>query len=792
MNKKQLSEADIRTKFILPSILNSGWDRDKQIREEKAITAGRITIAGKTIKRGKQKIPDYILYYKPHIPLAIVEAKDNNHPIGNGLQQAEEYAELLKLPFVFSSNGDGFIFLDRETQKEIELSLEEFPTPKDLWEKYKEYNGISEDIEEIVASDYHLEAEGKQPRYYQEIAINKVVESVAKGKKRALLVMATGTGKTFTAFQILWRLREGWKKTGKKNPRILYMADRNILVDDPKRRDFKPLSKVAVKVGKRKIDPSYEMYFALYQGVSGNEEQMKIYKNLPKDFFDIILVDECHRGSARDNSAWREILNYFKPATQIGLTATPKETTEISNMEYFGEPVYTYSLKQGIEDGFLAPYRVIKVAIDKDVYGFRPKKGEKDKYGNEIPDFVYTNREYDRTLVLEKRCEVVAKKITEFLKNTNRMDKTIIFCVDIEHAERMRRALKNENLDMSKKNSKYVRKITGDEKNAKADLDDFMDPSIHYPVIVTTSKLLTTGVDVQTCKLIVLDSNINSITEFKQIIGRGTRINEDYEKFYFTIMDFRNVTNHFADKDFDGDPVQVKMFKEGEEIKPEDIFEDSDELKEGERIIHKPDVTIYDAGENPKKFYIQDAEVSVINDSYQYLDPNGKLITESIFDYTKKGIKEKFRTIDEFLKNWNILDQKRALVEELNKYGLNLDCLAEQIPNGKQYDPFDLILHVAYGEKPKTRSERAKKVKKDSYWNKYGEEARKVISALLDKYSDEGLENLEDARVLQVIPLNRFGRPLEIMKLFGGKEGYRMMIKEIERRLYQENVVRKS
>ncbi|MBW6442747.1 DEAD/DEAH box helicase family protein [Patescibacteria group bacterium] len=786
MNKKEMSETDIRTKYITPAILNAGWDLHKQIREEKPITDGRITIAGKTIKRGKRKIPDYILYYKPHIPLAIVEAKDNKHNLGNGIQQAEEYAGLLKIPFVFSSNGDAFIFLDTETGKEREITLDQFPSPKELWEKYKEYNKITEDIEEIVESEYHIEPEGKKPRYYQEIATNKVVEAVAKGKDRVLLVMATGTGKTYTAFQILWRLREGWKKKGKKNPRILYLADRNVLVDDPKRKDFKPLSKVAVKVSKRKIDPSYELYFALYQGVSGNEEQMKIYKNLSKDFFDIVVVDECHRGSAREDSAWKEILEYFSSSIQIGLTATPKETKNISNIEYFGDPVYTYSLKQGIEDGFLAPYRVIKVALDKDVHGYRPKKGEKDKYGNEIPDGVYTNREYDRTLVLEKRSEIVAKKITEFLKNTNRMDKTIVFCVDIEHADRMRRALKNENSDMYKKNNKYIRKITGDEKSAQSDLYSFMDPSSNYPVIVTTSKLLTTGVDVQTCKLIVLDSQINSMTEFKQIIGRGTRIEESYEKHFFTIMDFRNVSNKFADPDFDGDPVQVKTFSVDEEIKPEEIVEGSETLEEGERIIyHQPDATIKNEENKIKKFYVKETEVNVINDSYQYLDPSGRLITESIIDYTKKGINKKFRTMDEFLQKWNILDQKRALFDELEKEGLYLDNLREEIPNGKDYDPFDLILHIAYGKKPLTRSERAKKVKKDSYFDKYGKEAREVIESLLQKYEDEDLDNLEDPEVLRVDPLRNFGRPLEIMKLFGGKSGYQTMVKEIEERLYK-------
>jgi len=593
--------------------------------------------------------------------------------------------------------------------------------------------------------------------------------------------MATGTGKTYTAFQIIWRLRNGWKKATKaQNPRILYLADRNVLINQTMVNDFKPFSKVMTKVGKRKVDKAFEIYMALYQGLTGEEEWKNIYKEFSKDFFDIIIVDECHRGSARADSSWRKILEHFNSATQIGLTATPKETNKISNIDYFGEPVYTYSLKQGIEDGFLAPYRVLKVVLDRDVQGYRPPRGKLDKYWREIPDQYYNTKDFDRTLVINERTKIVAKRITSFLSNTNRMDKTIVFCIDIEHAERMRQALVNENKDLIKKNKKYIVRITGDDKIGKAELDNFIDPSSKYPVIAVTPKLMTTGVDAQTCKLIVLDTNINSITEFKQIIGRGTRIREDYGKHYFTIMDFRKVTHLFADPDFDGEPVQLVMYNGGEVPLPEE----NQELEEGERILVSPDISIREGKDEVKKYYVNDVPVSIINEVIQYHDSSGKLITEELRDYTKKTLSKEFRSLNDFISKWNILDQKRALIEELENKGLILDALREEIPNGKDYDPFDLILHIGYGKKPLTRSERAKKIKKDSYFDKYGKKAREVIDALLNKYSDEGIENLENAEVLRVEPLRNFGRPLEIMKLFGGKEGYKRMVKEVEKRLY--------
>src|SRR3990167_6505789 len=778
MNKKQMSEEDIKLNFITPALIdNKKWDK-KQIRMNVYFTDGNIIVAGKTVKRGQRNFADYILEHKPNIPLAVIEAKDNNHSIGEGIQQGIGYAEKLDLPFVFTSNGDGFIFHDRSTGKETEISLSEFPDPKKLWEKYKQYKGITKNIEDTVTADYFYEPGFKQPRYYQRIAINRTVEAVAKGQKRELLVLATGTGKTYVAFQTIWRLRQaGFAK------RVLYLADRNILIDQPKNNDLKPLSKVITKITKRKADPSYEVYLALYQAVSAEEDIKNIYKQFSPEFFDLIIVDECHRGSAKSDSQWREVLEYFKSATQIGMTATPKETKDTSNIDYFGKPLYTYSLRQGIEDGFLAPYKVIKVAIDKDVHGYRLKKGELYKFGHKIPDFVYTNKEFDRTLVIDERTEVVAKKITEFLKNTDRFSKTIVFCVDIEHAERMRQALVNENSDLYKQNSKYIMRITGDNNIGKKQVDNFIDPASRYPVIVTTSKLMNTGVDAQTCKLIVLDAPIQSMTEFKQIIGRGTRIREDYGKHYFTIMDFRNVTNLFADPDFDGEPIQIYTIKTDQEVKEQQTKEEA--LENGERILVSPSIAYSEEEENVKKYYVKETEVKVINERVQYHDSQGKLITESLTDYTKKNVKNKFRSLNDFIQQWNIIDQKEVIIEELEDQGLLLDALMEEIPNGKEYDPFDLIIHIAYGQKPLTRKQRASKVQKDAYFNKYGEKARKVIGVLLEKYGEEGIENLENPEVLKVSPLNKLGRPLEIMKLFGGVAGYKNMIKEIGRRLYK-------
>ncbi len=564
MNKKDLSEADIKAKFITPAILKSGWDEQTQIGREVYFTDGRIYVKGKITARGKRKFADYILFYKPNVPIAIIEAKDNKHSVKSGIQQALNYANTLDIPCVFSSNGDGFYFHDKtatDGKIEKELSLDEFPSPQELWEKYKKYRGIeSEEVERVASQDYFLDNSGRKPRYYQQIAINRTIEAVAKGQKRIILVMATGTGKTYTAFQIIYRL---WKSGAKK--RVLFLADRTSLIDQTARGDFRHFKDAMTIIKHKKIDTAYNIYLALYQGLSDSKSE-DAYKKFSPDFFDLVIVDECHRGSAREDSKWREILEYFYNATHIGLTATPKETTEVSNIDYFGEPIYTYSLKQGIDDGFLAPYKVVKVTLDIDAEGWRPPKGFLDKNGNPVEDRIYNRTDFDKNIVVDERRELVAKKITEFLKGYDRFAKTIVFCIDIEHAEGMRTALANANADFFKQNNKYVMQITGDNEEGKRELDNFINPSERYPVIATTSKLMTTGVDAQTCKLIVLDSNIGSMTEFKQIIGRGTRINEEYGKTYFTIMDFRNVTNLFADPDFDGNPVMIKQVGEDDDL----------------------------------------------------------------------------------------------------------------------------------------------------------------------------------------------------------------------------------
>lgn len=698
MNKKQMSEQDIRTKYITPAILAAGWDRDLQIREEVSFTKGKITVRRKIVKRGEQKRADYILYWKPNIPLAIVEAKDNNHRIADGMEQALNYAEILDIPFVFTSNGDGFSFYDKtaEHNVQIELALDQFPSPEELWARYKKFKGITDASEKVVAQDYYYNPnDDRKPRYYQCNAINRAVEAVASGQNRLLLTMATGTGKTYTAFQIIYRL---WKSRTKK--RILFLADRNVLVDDPMRKDFKFFNadsnnRKMTKIRDKKVDKAYEVYFAIYQGVTGQVGFADTYKEFSPDFFDLIIVDECHRGSAKDDSAWRKILEYFKNATQIGMTATPKETKDTSNIEYFGEPIYTYTLRQGIEDGFLAPYKVVRVGIDKDLEGYRPTKGKRDKYGIEIEDREYNIKDYDKNLVLEKRTELVAKRVSDFLKkNNSRFAKTIFFCVDIDHAARMAQALRNENGDLVRQNPKYVVQMTSGSEGVK-ELENFMTADEPYPVLVTTSKLLTTGVDADTVKFIVLDSNINSMTEFKQIIGRGTRINEEHDKLYFTIIDFRNVTKLFADKDFDGDPVKVKETdgeiptEETEEPPTEDIPQGEVPKEDGREI--PPDVTFDPDDDTPKrvKYYVNDVPVSIINERVQYLDADGKLITESLVDYTRKNIRKEYATLDEFLQRWNSAQKKTAIVEELEQKGIFFEELREEI--SKDLDPSTLF-----------------------------------------------------------------------------------------------------
>lgn len=779
MDKKKLTERDICSKFITPAIINAGWDLHTQIREEVSFTKGRIIVRGKLHTRGEQKRADYILYYKSNIPIAVIEAKDNTHSVGSGMQQALNYAETLGIPFVFSSNGDAFLMHDRTsfaTNTEEELAIDAFPSPAELWHRYCSWKGIAtEQARQTVEMPYYDDGTSRSPRYYQASAINNTIEAVAKGQQRILLVMATGTGKTYTAFQIIWRL---WKSGTKK--RILFLADRNILVDQTKNNDFKPFGAAMTKITKRQIDKSYEIYLSLYQAVTGNEEDKNIYKQFSPDFFDLIVIDECHRGSAAEDSAWREVLEYFSNATHVGLTATPKETKDVSSITYFGEPVYRYTLKQGIEDGFLAPYKVVRIDIDRDLQGWRPTSGQTDKNGQLIEDRIYNQADMDRALVLEKRTQLVAEKITEYLTTTNPYAKTIVFCDDIDHAERMRQALVNLNPNRVKENRKYVMRITGDENEGKAELGNFINPEERYPVIATTSKLMTTGVDAQTCKLVVLDQHIKSMTEFKQIIGRGTRINEDYGKYWFTIMDFKKATELFADKDFDGEPVVIFEPKAGESPVPPD--------EDGVNGVEPQDVDIPDITGGPDKpegrikYVVGNVEVRVVAQRVQYYGPEGKLITESLKDYTRSAVRKDFASLDAFLRTWTNAERKAALIQELEQHGVLIDALAEEV--GKDFDPFDLVCHIAFDQPPLTRRERAEQVKKRNYFAKYAIQARNVLEALLDKYADTGVENIEDIKVLTLDPFKSMGSAPELISAFGGKSAYLQALKELEHQLY--------
>lgn len=800
MHKKTLSERDICTKFITPALEHAGWDKISQVLEEVSFTDGRIYVRGKMTARGERKRADYILYYKSNIPVAIIEAKDNKHTVGAGIQQALGYAKILDIPCVFSSNGDGFLFHDRTASGgniETELALEDFPSPEQLWEKYKQYKGIvTPEAEKIAAQDYYFDGSGRNPRYYQQIAINRTVEAVARGQNRLLLVMATGTGKTYTAFQIIHRL---WRSGTKK--RILFLADRTALIDQTKRGDFRHFRDKMTTVQHRQIDKSYEIYLALYQGLSGADPDANVYRQFSPDFFDLIVIDECHRGSANDDSAWREILTYFKNATHIGLTATPRETNVTSTTEYFGEPVFTYSLKQGIDDGFLAPYRVVRIGLDIDLEGWRPPKGFLDKQGKPVEDRIYNRTDFDRTLVVEERRKLVAKKISEFLKGYDRFAKTIVFCNDIEHAQGLTQYLKNENADLVALNHKYVMQITGDNDEGKKELDKFTNPEERYPVIATTSELMTTGVDAQTCKVIVLDSEIKSMTKFKQIIGRGTRINEEYGKMYFTILDFRNVTDLFADPDFDGDPIRVKPVAQGDDLSLVVLEEEENKLKvldeaTGEEIIFQKAEIRYPDGSHVAGFWtthepavprekvvVNGIDVSVLVSREMYFDQNGKPITSSLKDHTRQLIQGQYASLDDFLQKWNAAGKKEALVQELREQGVLVDQLMDAV--GRQLDLFDLVCHVAFDQPPLTRRERALNVKKRNYFTRYGEQARKVLEALLDKYADEGVENIESAEVLKVSPFDEIGSPLEIVSAFGGKENYQQAVKELENELYR-------
>jgi type I restriction enzyme, R subunit len=775
--KKELSEIDICDLFITPAIKDAGWDQLKQIRREVTLTPGPIVVRGNMSSRNKKKkkFADYVLSQEPGIPIAVVEAKDNNHKVSHGMQQALGYAEILKVPSVFSSNGDAFASHNKKPiageDIETEIPLQSFPSPAELWNRYKNFRGIKDKDEGLVVQPYHLDPSGKEPRYYQIEAINRVIEAVASEKRRVLLAMATGTGKTYTTFQIIWRL---WK--AKTVRRVLFLVDRNILADQTLVNDFKPFGSVMTKIKKRKIDPSYEIHLGLYQALTGPDEEDKIFKNVSPDFFDLIVIDECHRGSAAEDSAWREILDYFSGAIHIGLTATPKETKYISNTTYFGEPVYTYSLKQGIEDGFLAPYKVVRIDIDKDIHGWTPPTGMTDDLGEEIEQRTYNQADMDRILVLNQRTKLVANRIMQLLNATDPYAKTIIFCEDIDHAERMRKAIVNAAGQIALDNPKYVMRITGDSNEGKAELDNFIDPESKFPVIATTSELLTTGVDAVTCKLIVLDKNIKSLTSFKQIIGRGTRIDEENNKFFFTIMDFKKATEAFRDPDFDGEPVVIYEPDDGDDPVPPDPPDDPDG---GEGGGDGED------GEGVQKIHVSGVPAKIIAERIEYLGPDGTLITESYKDFSRKQIQSEFESLDEFIRRWNGAEKKQAIIDALEEYGIVLDNLAEVV--GKEYGDFDLICHIAFDQPPLTRKERANNVKKRNYFAKYGEQARSVLNALLDKYANEGISTIETAKVLKLKPFSDMGTPVEIINdIFGGKESYETALEELEQQLYKQ------
>lgn len=766
----QYSEEDIKLKFITPAI-TCKWDKMKQVTMEYSFTDGRVIVRGNLTTRGSKKRADYLLSIRPNLPLAIVEAKDDSHSLGAGMQQGIEYAEVLDVPFVYSSNGSGFLEHDMLTGKEREISLDDFPTPEELWERYKIGKNLTETEEKVVCEPYYYAMGDKKPRYYQRIAVNRAVDAVAKGLNRILITMATGTGKTFTAFQIVWRL---WKSGAKK--KILYLADRNILVDQTMTNDFKPFEKYMTKVTDKKLDSSYEIYFALYQQLVSNDKDdvLKILKQFKRDFFDLVIVDECHRGSAKEDSQWRNVLEYFNTATHIGMTATPKETKDVSNIDYFGKPIYTYSLKQGIDDGFLAPYKVIRVGLNTDLQGYRPEAGKLDVNGQEVEDREYNSRDFDRKIIIDERTQEVAQRITRFLKENDRFAKTIVFCVDIEHAERMRQALINENTDIVKNNPRYIMRITGDNAEGKAQLDNFIAVDEKYPTIVTTSKLMTTGVDCKTCKLIVLENNISSMTEFKQIIGRGTRLNPKYGKEYFTIMDFREACRLFADPDFDGEP-DGEDFEGGKKNPP----------------IPKPHPPIPEPPTPPTnpKVRVRGVDVEIISERVQYYDKDGKLIVESLKDYTKRNILEKYATLDVFLRKWNETSKKQAIVDELKEDGILLEALRNEAraknPEVDKMDDFDLVCHLAYDKKPLTKAERAKNVKKRDYLNKYSELAQKVLNALLDHYMNEGIEDLGGTEILDLEEFKKIASKPKIVKEFGGKQAYLSAIKELEEELYK-------
>lgn len=774
--KHQMTEEDIKLQYITPAIL-SKWSREK-ITMETQITDGKINLKGNFVFREKPKRADYILYLSANNPIAVVEAKDNTHSISHGLQQAMTYARMLDVPFAYSSNGDGFVEHDFLTGQEREFGLDEFPTEQELVARYKQESDLTTKQEIILEQPYYTSQNTYPPRYYQRIAINRTVDAIARGQQRLLLVMATGTGKTYTAFQIVYRmLRSGLKR------KILYLADRNILVDQSIQQDFAPLEKVIHKINVAKDDKStitsHEVYFSLYQQLVGDDDKEHFSELFSPDFFDLIIVDECHRGSAKEESRWRRILDYFQSATQIGMTATPKETKYISNLYYFGEPIYTYSLKEGIEDGFLAPFKVINIMTDIGE-GWRPRKGQKDINGIEIPDRIYTNSDYDYNIIIEDRIQQVAEEITKYLKSTDRMAKTIVFCATEDAAERMRMALVNLNSDMVKENPDYVVRITGSDDYGKSKLKYFISVSSPYPVIATTSKLLSTGADCKMTKLIVLDEMIGSMTEFKQIIGRGTRLREKEGKTHFVVMDFRNVTRLFADPDWDG-PIEINEgFIPG--AKPNDTKDTPEGTDTGEseglpEPKHKPIVDKHGC------------KVQIIHKTVSVYDANGKLLRqESIVDYTKENIRGEYASLDNFIRQWSAQEKKEKIRDLLHEKGIDLELLKEE-QNMTDVDDFDFICHVAFDKKPLTRKERANNVKKRDFFSKYSGVAREVLEALLDKYMNTGIYEIEKTEILKLDPFLKLGKPAKIAGYFGGKEGYLKAVQELEQAIYTDEVI---
>ncbi|MDO4607187.1 MAG: DEAD/DEAH box helicase family protein [Bowdeniella nasicola] len=791
----RLTEEDVKQRFITPAIVEgAGWAREQLFME--AFTPGQIHVQGTRTRRGKARKADYVLRAKgTGKMLAVVEAKDGSHSVGAGMQQALAYAEKLDAPFAYASNGEGFLEHDLLTGKERELAMDAFPTEAELWGRYVAAKHLDAESQAVVEQPYYFDQfTAKEPRYYQRIAIDRTVEAVACGDKRLLLVMATGTGKTFTAFQIIWRLLEAGAVK-----RVLYLADRNVLIDQTITGDFKPLSSRLVKVRNRKLDSAYEVYLSLYQQLAGDDDGTEPFRQFQPSFFDLVVVDECHRGSAREESRWRNILEYFSDAIHLGLTATPKETKDVSNISYFGSPIYTYSLREGIRDGFLAPYKVLRVGLDVDLEGWRPGEGQVDVDGELVEDREYNVKDWDRSLIIDERTAMVAKYVAAWLKKNGTDSKTIVFCVDIDHAERMRQALSQECSEQVRDDWRYVMRITGDNEEGKNQLDNFADPNVPVPTVVTTSKLLTTGVDVKTLKLVVLEANIGSMTEFKQIIGRGTRLDEDHGKSFFTIMDFRGSTRLFADPDFDGEPTVIINIPTGGDLpdpddEPADTGDDITEPADcddttqsgGPNGTDEPPIDSGEDGPKRRMQRVRGVKVKLLNERVQYIDPvTGKLVTESITDFSRKNMLGLYATLEDFLTAWRASDKKQAVIDELADHGVLLDALREQAgAAGELLDDFDLVIHVAYDKPPLTRAERVGNVRKTGYLHTYSAQCQQVLEGLLDKYATSGVAQIEDLRILANDPFLQIGSAAKIVKLFGSRDDYTKAVADLINEIY--------